>query len=140
MPASFAFQFLTSHYGEWTVYRIPARLWAEKRHSGGRPRKGILREAAEAMEYEWEIIEWIVNGYESSNLSSVILKEFIKNRMNESLIEIGFKKIFEVDQEILKKTVWFDEQFLANSKSDFFNSRPVEYSRNSQSFDAEAMF
>jgi ribonucleoside-diphosphate reductase beta chain len=100
----------------------------------------ILSEAKEAVEYELEIIEWIVNGYESENLSSAILKEFIKNRMNESLKEIGFKKIFDVDQEILKKTVWFDEQLLANSKQDFFQSRPVEYSKNSQSFDESDLF
>ena len=102
----------------------------------------ILSEAKEAVEYECQIIDWIVNGYvnEEQHLSSDILKEFIKNRMNESLVELGFKKIFDIDKDVLKKTVWFDEQLLANSKSDFFHSRPVEYSRNSQSFDVDDMF
>ena len=100
----------------------------------------ILSEAKEAVEHECKIIEWIVNGYSSDNLNSPLLKEFIKNRMNEALKEIGFKKIFDVDKEALKKTAWFDELLLGNSKTDFFNSRVTEYSKNSQSFDENDLF
>ena len=100
----------------------------------------ILSEAKEAVEHECKIIEWIVNGYVSDNLNSPLLKEFIKNRMNEALKEIGFKKIFDVDNEVLKKTAWFDEQLLGNAKTDFFNSRVTEYSKNSQSFDESDLF
>ena len=100
----------------------------------------IISEATEAIEHECKIIEWIVNGYENENLNSPVLKEFIKNRMNEALEEIGFKKIFDIDQEALNKTIWFDEQLLANSKQDFFAGRPVEYSKNSQSFDENDLF
>ena len=100
----------------------------------------IISEATEAIEHECKIIEWIVNGYIDENLNSSILKEFIKNRMNEALKEIGFKKVFNIDQEMLNKTIWFDEQLLANSKQDFFAGRPVEYSKNSQSFDESDLF
>jgi ribonucleoside-diphosphate reductase beta chain len=100
----------------------------------------ILSEASEAIEHECKIIEWIVNGYQNEYLNSNLLKEFIKNRMNESLKEIKFKPIFDIDKNVLAKTTWFDEQLLGNAKTDFFNSRPVEYSRNSQSFDADELF
>jgi ribonucleoside-diphosphate reductase beta chain len=60
--------------------------------------------------------------------------------MNESLVQIGFSKIFEVDKEIIKKTKWFDEQVLGNNMTDFFHSRPVEYSKNSQSFSEDDLF
>jgi ribonucleoside-diphosphate reductase beta chain len=100
----------------------------------------IMHEAEQAVKYEMEIIEWIVNGYNSSKLNSVVLKEFVKNRMNESLKEIGYKAIFDVDEEIIAKTVWFDEQVLGNNQSDFFHSRPVEYSKKSKSFAAEDLF
>jgi ribonucleoside-diphosphate reductase beta chain len=63
----------------------------------------IISEATEAIEHEFKIIEWIVNGYVNENLNSSVLKEFIKNRMNEALKEIGFKKIFDIDKEELKK-------------------------------------
>jgi len=100
----------------------------------------IIHEANEALKYEMQIIEWIVNGYGEEKLNSEILKEFVKNRMNESLKEIGFKKIFDVDKNLLSKTMWFEEQVLGNNQSDFFHSRPVEYSRKSKSFAAEELF
>ena len=100
----------------------------------------ILSESQEAVKYEMQIIEWIVNGYNAEKLNSNLLKEFVKNRMNDSLKQIGFKKIFDVDKELLSKTNWFDEQVLGNNSTDFFHSRPVEYSQKSKSFSAEDLF
>lgn len=100
----------------------------------------IEYEAKEAVKYECEIIEWIVNGYGHEKLNTPLLVEFIKNRMNESLVQIGYDKIFTVDQEQISKTSWFDEQILGNNMTDFFHSRPVEYAKHSQSFDAEDLF
>jgi ribonucleoside-diphosphate reductase beta chain len=50
----------------------------------------ILNESREAIKYEYKIIEWIVNGYNHEKLNANLLKEFIKNRMNESLVSIGY--------------------------------------------------
>jgi ribonucleoside-diphosphate reductase beta chain len=100
----------------------------------------ILYEAKEAVIYECQIVEWIINGYDHDKLNSLLLKEFIKSRMNDSLSQIGLDKIFEVDKDLLSKTIWFDEQVLGNNKTDFFHSRPVEYSKKSQSFSAEDLF
>jgi ribonucleoside-diphosphate reductase beta chain len=100
----------------------------------------ILSESQEAIKHEMKIIEWIVNGYGAEKLNSEILKEFIKNRMNDSLKQIGFNKIFEVNKELLSKTTWFDEQVLGNNSTDFFHSRPVEYSKKSKSFSEEDLF
>jgi ribonucleoside-diphosphate reductase beta chain len=100
----------------------------------------ILYESKEAVKYECEIIDWIVNGYSDEHLNSSILKEFIKHRLNDSLNQIGYKSVFEVDSDLLSKTNWFDEQVLGNNMTDFFHSRPVEYSKKALSFDAEALF
>lgn len=100
----------------------------------------IEHEAKDAIKYECEIIEWIVNGYDHEKLNSSLLKEFIKNRMNESLKQIGYDPIFDVDNDIISKTSWFDEQILGNNMTDFFHSRPVEYAKCSQSFDADDLF
>ena len=100
----------------------------------------ILHEAAEAVRYECQIIEWILNGYNHEKLNSLLLKEFIKNRMNDSLVQIGYDTIFEIDQELIAKTSWFDEQVLGNNMTDFFHSRVVEYSKNAQSFSEEDLF
>jgi ribonucleoside-diphosphate reductase beta chain len=100
----------------------------------------ILYESKEAVKYECEIIDWIINGYSDENLNSPILKEFIKHRLNESLNQIGYDSVFEIDIDLLTKTHWFDEQILGNNMTDFFHSRPVEYSKKALSFDAEALF
>lgn len=100
----------------------------------------ILYESEQAIKYEFEIIEWIVNGYGHKKLNSELLKEFIKDRLNNSLQEIGYKKIFDVNKELLKETEWFNEQLLGNNMTDFFNSRVTEYSKGGQSFSSKDLF
>jgi ribonucleoside-diphosphate reductase beta chain len=100
----------------------------------------IISESLLAIEYECKIIDWIVNGYNVESLNTPLLREFIKNRMNESLVQIGFVKLFEVDAELVKKTLWFDEQILGNNMTDFFHSRPIEYSKKGQSFNQSDLF
>jgi ribonucleoside-diphosphate reductase beta chain len=52
----------------------------------------ILEESHAAFKAESQIVDWMVNGYNEKGISAPILKEFIKNRINESLEQIGFKK------------------------------------------------
>ena len=54
--------------------------------------------------------------------------------------QINFPKAFEVDKGLLVETIWFEEELLGNNATDFFHTRPVEYSNNSQTFDADDMF
>ena len=100
----------------------------------------VVQESQAAFESESKIVDWMINGFDEKGLSSSILKEFIKNRINESLEQIGFKKAFEIDKALLKDTMWFEEELLGNNATDFFHTRPVEYSKNSQTFDAEDLF
>jgi ribonucleoside-diphosphate reductase beta chain len=82
----------------------------------------------------------MVNGIKEENLTAPILKEFIKNRINDSLIQIKFKPVFEIDKELLGKTKWFEEELLGNNMTDFFHSRPTEYAKKNQSFDESDLF
>jgi ribonucleoside-diphosphate reductase beta chain len=100
----------------------------------------ILHEAEEAYESEAKIVDWMVNGIQEEGLTAPILKEFIKDRINESLKGIGFPAAFETDKELLKSTFWFTEELLGNNMVDFFSSRPVEYSKKNQSFSEDDLF
>jgi ribonucleoside-diphosphate reductase beta chain len=100
----------------------------------------IKHEAQEAFKSESKIVDWMINGMSEENLSAPILKEFIKNRINESMDQIGFSKVFEIDEALLSKTVWFDEELLGNNMTDFFYSRPTEYSKKNQSFSEDDLF
>lgn len=100
----------------------------------------ILDEAQEAFKSESKIIDWMVNGIKEESLSAVILKEFVKNRINQSLEMIGFSKAFEIDKSLISSTMWFEEELLGNNMTDFFHSRPVEYSKKNQSFSEDDLF
>lgn len=100
----------------------------------------IAQEAQEAFKAESKIIDWMINGLDEDGLSAPILKEFIKNRINESLQQIGFNSVFEIDETLIVKTLWFDEELLGNNMTDFFHSRPTEYSKKNQSFSEDELF
>jgi ribonucleoside-diphosphate reductase beta chain len=100
----------------------------------------ILHEAEQAFVAESKIIDWMVNGTNEKGLSAPVLKEFIKNRINDSLLGIGFPKVFEINEELLDETFWFDEQVLAPNMTDFFNAKSVEYSKKGQCFDEDELF
>ena len=100
----------------------------------------IVSEAEEAFKSEAKIVDWMINGIQEDGLTAPIVKEFIKNRINESLVQIGFRKAFEINNDLLAKTKWFQEELLGNNMTDFFHSRPVEYSKKNQSFDESDLF
>ena len=100
----------------------------------------ILSEAIEAFNSEAKIIDWMVNGTQEDGLTASHLKEFIKDRINESLRGVNFPVAFETDSKLLKETQWFNEELLGNNMTDFFHTRPVEYSKKSKSFSESDLF
>tara|TARA_S200002703_G_scaffold115507_1_gene101075 strand:+ start:142 stop:582 length:441 start_codon:yes stop_codon:yes gene_type:complete len=101
----------------------------------------IRKQCVKAYNAEAAIIDWSVNGYKSEHLSSEIMKDFIKNRLNESLKDIGINPVFDdIDQSNIDKTTWFDEDVLGNTATDFFYKRPTEYSKNDKSYDEDDLF
>jgi len=100
----------------------------------------VASESQAAFVAESNIVDWMVNGFDGKGLNAKILKEFIKNRINDSLEKIGFASAFDVDTSVLEDTMWFEEELMGNNATDFFHSRPVEYSKNSQTFDADDLF
>jgi ribonucleoside-diphosphate reductase beta chain len=100
----------------------------------------ILEEAEQAFFAESKIIDWMVNGIDEPNLSAPILKELIKQRINDSLDQIGFQKLFSIDKQLIEKTTWFNEELLANNMVDFFFAKPTEYSKDAYSFSEDELF
>ncbi len=100
----------------------------------------IAHEAEEAFKAESKIVDWMINGIKEPGLSADVVREFIKNRINNSLEQIQFKPVFDIDESLLTGTEWFDEELLGNNMTDFFHSRPVEYSKKNQSFGEDDLF
>ena len=90
----------------------------------------IKEEINASLEAEGKVIDWIMNGYSSEGLSADILKSFIAKRMKDSIDAIGFDSSgIEYDPHHIQQTYWFDEELHGANMTDFFQKRPVEYSK-----------
>jgi ribonucleoside-diphosphate reductase beta chain len=100
----------------------------------------IAHEMEQSFISESKIIDWAVNGMEEENLSAPILKELVKSTLNDCAEQIGFKKVFTIDQELIEKTMWFEEELMGSNMTDFFHAKSVEYSKNSQCYEEDELF
>ena len=100
----------------------------------------LYRACNKAYESECNIIDWIFEAGELSFLKKDVVKEFVKQRFNDSLEMIGGKSVFEVDTEKLKQLKWFNDEIYAEVNTDFFHKKPVTYSKKTQAIRAEDLF
>jgi len=94
----------------------------------------------EAFISESKIIDWIFEKGELDFLSKNVIKEFLKNRFNNSLASIGVPKIFDVDQVLLSETDWFDDEIIGTKHGDFFVKRSINYSKRTKSITSDDLF
>lgn len=100
----------------------------------------VYEECVEAFTAESGIIDWMLGEFDEPGLNRAILKEFIADRINQSLKQIGFREYLDVNPDLLEETTWFNEELLGNNMTDFFYKRPVEYSKKSKTFNEEDLF
>jgi ribonucleoside-diphosphate reductase beta chain len=94
--------------------------------------KRIELECIDSLKAESKVIDWIMGDYSIEGLDASILKSFIAKRMKDSIDQIGFDSSAIVyDKALIDKTFWFDEELLGANMTDFFQKRPVEYSKGS---------
>lgn len=94
----------------------------------------------EAFEAESKIVDWIFEEGELDFLPVNVINEFIKNRFNNSLESIGIDKVFDIDQDLLKETEWFDDEIIGTKHGDFFVKRSINYSKRIQSITSSDLF
>lgn len=94
----------------------------------------------EAYEAELKLLDWIFEDGELDFLPKLTVEEFIKNRLNNSLEAIGLERIFEVDEEEVVKSDWFDDEVVATKHNDFFNKRSVNYTKRAKSITSNDLF
>jgi ribonucleoside-diphosphate reductase beta chain len=94
----------------------------------------------EAFDSESRIIDWIFEAGELDFLPKNVIKEFIKNRFNNSLQSIGINKIFDIDESLIAQTEWFDDEIIATKHGDFFVKRSINYSKRTKSITSDDLF
>ena len=100
----------------------------------------VLAVFYEAWESEKALLDWILEEGELDFLPRVTIENFIKNRLNNSLKAVGFKPIFEVDEEEVEKTDWFDDEIVSTSHKDFFHKRSTNYTKRAKAITANDLF
>ena len=103
-------------------------------------KQAIYQSCHDAYESEKLIIDWIFEEGELDFLPKYTVQEFVKNRLNNSLVSIGYDKLFEVDLEEVYKTDWFDDEIVATKHLDFFVKRSVNYNKRAMSITSDDLF
>jgi len=106
-----------------------------------------IETAAKLMvEMELKFIDKMFEMGNLENLNAVDLKEFIKQRANEKLAELGYNPMpggdfyFEVDKESSSKLEWFYNLTGGVTWTDFFAMRSTDYSKPGQGENWDDLF
>lgn len=99
--------------------------------------------AAELMvEMEENFIDKMFEMGDLENLKSKDLKNFIRRRANEKLIELGYSSKFDFDYKSAEELSWFDHLTGGVTHTDFFAMRSTDYSKagENESWDESDIF
>ena len=100
----------------------------------------IIKACKLAYSSEEIVIDWIYEKGDLDFMPKQIVKEFVKNRLNNSLVSVGYEAIFEVDEKSVEDTDWFDDEVVATKHVDFFAKRSVNYTKRAKSVTADDLF
>ena len=103
----------------------------------------VEQECKESLEHEFKIIDWILQGYESENLSAPILKAYVNKRLSDAMVKCGYSPIplSDAQKQLLEEhTLWMEEDVNGGTLTDFFQKRPIDYAKNNRSFNEEELF
>ena len=100
--------------------------------------KDDIYKAAELMhDAEMKYIDKMFEKGDIENLKAYDLKQFIKNRLNDKLEELGYESHFQYDEKAVKNLDWFYHLTGGHTHTDFFAIRPTDYSKANEGEDFE---
>lgn len=100
----------------------------------------VYEACREACRSEEIVIDWIYEAGDLDFMPKYTVKEFVKNRLNNSLESIGYERLFDVDEKLVEKTDWFDDEIVATKHVDFFVKRSINYSKRTRSITGDDLF
>ena len=86
---------------------------------------------------EMKYIDKMFEKGDIENLKAYDLKQFIKNRLNDKLEELGYESHFQYDEKAVKNLDWFYHLTGGHTHTDFFAIRPTDYSKANEGEDFE---
>lgn len=86
----------------------------------------------ESLNAEFNYIEKVFIKGDLETITKDQLKNFMFDRANRKLKELGFKEQYYVDNDLLKEMEWFYQLVSGEQQSDFFYNRETNYSKPNQ--------
>jgi ribonucleoside-diphosphate reductase beta chain len=84
-----------------------------------------------SVKLEFDFIDKAFEMGDIEGLSVEQLKNFIKERANQKLVELGYNSIYnDIDPNMLKQMEWFGHLTSGKSHSDFFSTRVTDYAKS----------
>ena len=103
--------------------------------------KSAIEDAARLMvEMEHKFIDKMFEMGDLENIKAADLKEFIKERANSKLVELGYEGIFEYNKDKAGELEWFYHLSGGETHTDFFATRPTDYSKANEGEDWGDLF
>ncbi len=102
--------------------------------------RAVIEACREAYRSEEIVIDWIYEAGDLDFLPKDTVKEFVKNRLNKSLVSIGYSPLFDVDEKAIEQTDWFDDEITSTKHVDFFVKRSINYSKRTRSITGDDLF
>lgn len=130
-------ELIHGQFGIWLINKIKEEnpKWFDENYYDQ-----IVKIAKKAITAESKLIDWIFGENELDFINKESLKEFIKQRTNDSLSAIGCTHSFEINQDSVAKLQWFSEEIYSTPATDFFYKRPTTYAKRVQSVTENDLF
>lgn len=100
----------------------------------------IYSACEKAYKAECKILDWIFEKGELGFLPKDVIRNFIRNRFNNSLNKIGLSNHFPVEHTLLEKTMWFEVETTSTKEGDFFYKKQIDYSKKQKAITEEDLF
>ena len=103
--------------------------------------KQSIEEASKLiMDLEFQFIDKMFEMGDLENLKKEDLKQFIVQRINEKLVELGYEAIYDYNKKMAGNLEWFYHLTGGLTHTDFFAIRPTDYSKANEGEDWGDLF
>ena len=119
---------------------IIRKIFEENPEMKEKARKEVEDFMKNYIELEDKMLDWIFENGELEFFSKKDLSNYMRYRLDESLVQLGLQKPFNITMEEVKPMLWFEEEVFANELDDFFAKRPTAYTKHDKSISENDLF
>lgn len=113
----------------FNIFKKEYKLWTPE------AKERMYGIADDVVKMEHNLIDRVFDGLFTKIMNPDVIKNFINDRANKKMIEVGLKKKYNVDKGMLKETEFFDVIINGTTNNDNFANKNTDYSKGLIVFD-----